>query len=166
MGRYEALAANVAPPMVNPRSIGVAVAQSNMMTSGLPSRIWFQFPAIYLHPDYQVRIRIVCDNGAVQSHAHDDQPAYEMPVAKTCSTCWKRKWLHEFSPHPRTLDGRQSRCKDCCAAVLRGDREEHPEAIAETKRKYNEKGFGVNDAHKRRARILSLPYEVVLIRDV
>lgn len=67
------------------------------------------------------------------AHARDDPHRSDLPAMKTCTTCWTRRWLDEFSPHPRTQDGRQSRCKTCCAAVLAEYRRTHSEVVRATK---------------------------------
>jgi hypothetical protein len=38
-------------------------------------------------------------------------------VKKTCTRCKEEKPLSGFYCHPKTVDGRQSWCKDCAKAV-------------------------------------------------
>ena len=63
---------------------------------------------------------------------------------KICSGCHKEKTLSDFSNHKRNKDGKRYRCKECEKIQSRIYRENNPEKVKETHKKYLEK-IGVEE---------------------
>ncbi len=55
---------------------------------------------------------------------------------KKCSTCKDPKELEDFPPDKRARDGRQARCKSCCAKAAKKWRDDNPKKSKASNRKH------------------------------
>ena len=58
---------------------------------------------------------------------------------KVCTKCGEMKSLQDFSSNSRSRNGRQARCRSCCADWMRNYKEKHPERVRETLVAFNER---------------------------
>jgi 5-methylcytosine-specific restriction endonuclease McrA len=76
-----------------------------------------------------------------------------MEATKRCSKCGEVKALTEFGKCNRTKDGHNTRCKACCNAMQRAQREQNPEKARAREQRYRQAHPGRVQEAVRRFRI-------------